>query len=304
MGRASGTRVVYVLGRGRSGSTVFAQALGAVDGFFYAGEVRYLWDPVLTHGSRCACGAAPADCPVWSKVLAAVSWVDRAAVVRWQREVVRESALPRLLRTGGSWPALARYRQVMSRVYAAIADVTGCATVVDSSKRPSYALVVRRLARCDPYFVQLVRDPRASAYSWRSRRYAGGAGQQLRPHGALNATLRWGVLNLGAEVVRHTGDPDRSLLLRYEDFTAAPRETVSRVARLSGAAPAASPFLDGCTVQVGDSHAIAGNPARYRTGALVIREDGRWRRGQHPVDRAVATAVALPLLRRYGYCLR
>ncbi|MEN3307960.1 MAG: hypothetical protein V7603_4162 [Micromonosporaceae bacterium] len=303
VGAAGTTRVVYVLGRGRSGSTVLAQALGAFDGFFNAGEVRYLWDPVLTHGTRCACGRPAPDCPVWSPVLAALSWVDRAEVARWQRAVVREARLPRLLRAGAPWPALERYRAVMARVYAAIAEVTGCHTVVDSSKRPSYALVVRRLAGCDPYFVHLVRDPRACAYSWRAEGYLGGSGAPVRARGPLGATLRWNALNLGAELVRHACGPGRTLLLRYEDFAAAPREVLARVVHLCGALPDASAFLDARTVRVPVSHAIAGNPVRYHTGEVAIREDGRWRDRQRPADRAVATAVALPLLRRYGYRL-
>jgi hypothetical protein len=297
--------VVYVLGRGRSGSTVFAQALGAHHGFFNAGEVRYLWDPVLTHATRCACGEPAADCPVWSQVLAALSWVDRAEVVRCQREVVREARLPRLLRTGGApWPALARYRAVMARVYAAIAEVTGCRTVVDSSKRPSYALVVRGLAGCDPYFVHLVRDPRACAYSWRRAGYLGGSGAPVRPRGSLAATLRWTALNAGAEAVRRACGPERTLLLRYEDFAAAPREALDRVAHLCGATPDGSAFTHPGTVRVPVGHAIAGNPVRYHSGEVRIREDGRWRERQRPADRIVATAVALPLLRRYGYRLR
>jgi hypothetical protein len=282
---------------------VLAQALGARDGFFNAGEVRYLWDPVLTHGTRCACGRSPADCPVWSPVLAALSWVDRDEVVRCQRAVVRESRLPRLLR-GERWPALARYQEVMTRVYATIAEVTGCRTVVDSSKRPSYALVVRGLAGCDPYFVHLVRDPRACAYSWRDAAHLGGSGTPVRPRGPLGATLRWTALNAGAELVRRACPPDRTLLMRYEDFAAAPREALDRVAHLCGASPVGNAFVDERTVLVPASHAIAGNPVRGRTGYVEIREDAHWRDRQRPVDRMVATAVALPLLHRYGYGLK
>jgi Sulfotransferase family len=302
VGGVRGSRVIYILGRGRSGSTIFAQALGAVDGVFYAGEVRYLWDPVLTTGAHCACGMPAPECPVWSRVLATVSEVDRAEVVRWQREVVRESRLPRLLRARpGSWPALEHYQRAMSRVYAAITEVTGCHTVVDSSKRPSYALVLRRMAGCDPYFLHLVRDPRASAHSWRRRAYRGGAGNPLRPRGALSATLRWDALNAGAELVRLTGERSRGMLVRYEDFTAAPRETVARVTRLVTGAPLGSAFSDAHTMRVPASHAIAGNPARQRTGTVAIREDDRWLREQRPIDRIVASAAALPLLHRYGY---
>lgn len=291
--------VLYVLGRGRGGSTIFGQLLGALDGFFAAGEVRVLWDPVLTNDSPCACGEPVTRCPVWSQVLARLGDVDRDQVVRWQREVVNEARLLRLLRPG-EWPALASYREVMGRVYAAIIEVTGCQTIVDTSKRPSYALVVRDLPGVDPYFVHLVRDPRASAYSWRTRRYTGAAGTAVRPRGALDATLRWDLLNIGAEAVLSRARDQRTMRLRYEDFVASPREVVERVA----GAPAGSAFLDDRTVRVPQSHAIAGNPVRYQAGQITIRPDGEWRSAQRPADRWLASAVALPLMWRYGYPLR
>lgn len=295
-----------MLGRGRSGSTIFAQALGALDGFFAAGEVRVLWDPVVTHDSACACGEPVTGCPVWSRVLDRLDHIDRGEAARWQREVVREARLPRLLRhrQGGGWPALVGYRQVMADVYRAIATVTGCRTVVDTSKRPSYAMVVRDLPGVDPYFVHLVRDPRASAYSWRTRHHVGAAGTTVRQHGAVDATLRWDLLNLGAEAVLRTAGGGRTLRVRYEDFAAAPRETVDEVAALVDGPPAGSAFLDARTVRAPASHALAGNPSREQVGRVVIRTDGEWSARQRPRDRWLASAVALPLLHRYRYPLR
>jgi hypothetical protein len=298
--------VLYVLGRGRSGSTVVAQALGALDGFFSAGEIRCLWDPVLPSRAVCGCGAPVPACPVWSQVLARLAHVDRDRVARWQREVVSEARLPRLLRRrrADRWPALAGYRRVMSQLYTAIAEVTGCRTVVDSSKRPSYALVVRDLPGLEAYFLHLVRDPRACAYSWRTRRHTGAAGTPVRRPGAVDATLRWDLLNLGAEAVLAAAGRGRGQQLRYEDFAAAPRRAVERVARLVGGPPVATAFVDERTVRAPVSHALAGNPARHRTGQVVVRPDGEWTATQRPVDRWLASAVALPLLRRYGYPLR
>lgn len=305
-GPSERSRVLYVLGRGRSGSTIFAQTLGALDGFFFAGEVRVLWDPVLTHDSPCACGEPVTRCPVWSRVLARLDHVDGEQVVRWQREVVREARLPRLLRrhSADRWPALASYRRVMGQVYAAIVDETGCQTVVDSSKRPSYALVVRDLPAVDPCFVHLVRDPRASAHSWRTRHHAGASGTIVRQRGAVDATLRWDLLNLGAEAVLRAAGTDRTLQLRYEDFAAAPRATVDTVAALVDGAPASTAFVDERTVQTPTSHALAGNPARHQTGRVVIREDGEWFATQPARDRWLAATTALPFLWRYRYPLR
>lgn len=302
-------KVLYVLGRGRSGSTIFANAVGEVDGFFSAGEVRELFDPVLRRPeSTCACGELITDCPVWSKVVAQLPEVDLDEVARWQHEVVRERRLYRLLRhrhhDDRSWKALNAYAELMSHVYRALAEVTGARVIIDASKRPSYALLLQHVAGCEPYYVHIVRDPRASAYSWKNRRYVGSAGSAITPKGPVDATLRWDVLNLGAEATLRSVPPERRLQIRYEDFAAEPRQVVQRTTAFVGEGDASTPFDGERTIELGTNHTIAGNPSRQRIGQVVIRDEEDWRVRSSRLDRWLATAVALPLLPRYRYPLR
>lgn len=297
-------KVLYVLGRGRSGSTIFGNVLGALDGFFCGGEIRFLWDPVVVRSSKCACGSVIFECPVWSQVLARLRDVDVGQVARWQHEIVKEHNTPRLLlhRAGRRWHALESYARVMQRLYAAVADVTGARVTVDTSKRPSYAAFLATLPSFDPYYVHLVREPHASAYSWRSRRYASALGDRdVRRRSALDATLRWDLLNLGSEAVLRRAGPGRALRIRYEDFVADPRATVERARALVREPAAGSPFVDDRTVTLGVNHSIAGNPSRFSTGTLVLEDRSDWRKGQSRVERWVTTAVAFPFLHRYGY---
>lgn len=300
-------KVLYVLGRGRSGSTIFGNVLGELDGFFCGGEIRFLWDPVVVRNSTCGCGSIIFECPVWSSVLARVRDVDLDQVVAWQHAIVKEHNTVRLLRqrAGRPWRALEGYAGVMRRLYEALADVTGARVIVDTSKRPSYAAFLGTLDDFDPYYVHLVREPRASAYSWHNRRYASARGDgEVHRRSALDATIRWDLLNLGSEAVLRRAGAERSLRLRYEDFVAAPRATVDATRALMGEDGGNSPFIDERTVALGINHSIAGNPSRFSTGVLVLKDSSDWREGQSRLDRWVATAIALPFLHRYGYALR
>jgi hypothetical protein len=331
-GPRAAVKVLYVMGRGRSGSTILGNVLGEADGFFAAGEVRELFDPVLRRpGSKCACGEPVRECPVWSGVLAKLPDVDVAAVARWQHAVIRERRLYRLRRrshgdvgplASGSdaaddddvaedvataaadpWPELTSYARVMSHVYRCLAEQTGARVIVDTSKRPSYGMFLQHVAGCEPYYVQIVRDPRASAHSWKTRRYVGSSGDKVTRRGAADATLRWDLLNLGAEATLRSAPPERRLQLRFEDFAALPRDTVRRLTAFVGE-DAPSPFRDENTVDLGTNHTIAGNPSRQRIGEVVIREVDDWSARSSRLDRWLATVVALPLLHHYGYALR
>ena len=298
-------KLLYVLGRGRSGSTVFANVLGELNGFFSGGEIRSFWDPVVVRQSMCGCGAPIRDCVVWSHALNRLSDVDVEEVSAWQHNIVSEQQTYRLLRYRRTrrWGTLERYADVMSRLYDALAEVTGARVIVDSSKRPSYAAFLRAVPGLDPYYIHLVREPRASAYSWLSRHHESsrGGGQEVIRRGALDATLRWDLLNLGSDAIIRSTGANRALRIRYEDFVAQPREHVEQARILLNEPAGRSPFVDDHTVRLGINHTIAGNPSRFVTGLVHLEDKREWRKAQTRLDRWVTTAVALPFLRRYGY---
>ena len=63
------TKVLYIAGWGRSGSTILDNVLGQVDGFFSAGELMFLWRRGLIEGRLCGCGRPLRDCDVWMHIL-------------------------------------------------------------------------------------------------------------------------------------------------------------------------------------------------------------------------------------------
>ena len=68
----SDVEVLYIIGTGRSGSTLLANMLGSTEGMFSAGELRFIWDRGFAEDRRCGCSLRFAACPTWSGI------VDRA----------------------------------------------------------------------------------------------------------------------------------------------------------------------------------------------------------------------------------
>jgi hypothetical protein len=305
-------KVLFILGTARSGSTIIDNILNEVDGFFSVGEVRFLWERIL-QGRWCGCGRPFEECPIWSVVLHKASGfleksnVDVREIVRWQRENLRVRHTGRLFRASQSPPtqhaSLDELRRVTEAVYSSLSEVTGARVIIDSSKRSSDAALLRLLPSVSAYFVHLVRDPRAVAYS-RERpklnpdRETPG---QMDVKGPMNSALSWIGWNLTAGTVRHHYEPSRSIELRYEDFTAEPRESISRILHLMDEDGVELPFTSERTVRLKGNHTVSGNPARFTTGPVIIREDDEWH-GQMPnVHKMAVTFLTLPLLLRYGY---
>lgn len=307
-------KVLYILGSSRSGSTIVDTTLGELEGFFSVGELRFVWQRLL-EGRKCGCGAHLRDCEVWSAVFddeagrELTAERNLAQAVEWQRASVHLKYTWRLLRRGtdpgAGWEALTRTAELMDYLYRRVAAVTGAQVVIDSSKRPSNGAVVRMLDSVEPYFLHLVRDPRAVAYSQTRRKPNPDrdAQAEMPTLGTAESTFQWLAMNAGAAgLVRRHGRA-RSLVLRYEDFMAAPRASVQSVIDLVGERPSSLPFEDDRTVRLGVHHTVSGNPVRFDTGAVTLREDDRWRERLPFSKRALSAALALPLMLRYHYSI-
>jgi len=123
----------------------------------------------------------------------------------------------------------------------------------------------------------------------------GGPEQEMERLDTLAAAGRWTSHNLAFELLERLGVPTR--LVRYEQLSRNPVATMVEATAdldtpLTGADFAA---VTDRTVVLGTDHTVAGNPMRFSTGPLTLREDEVWR-GQLPRrDRGVLEALTGPL---------
>jgi hypothetical protein len=308
--------VLYILGKGRAGSTLLDNVLGQLDGFVSVGELLHLWDWGLVNGWSCGCGTPIPKCHLWSQVLEVAfgnSIRDPAtarSVLDAQRAVLSWRRLPFLLRCAGqgrigNWPALQRYCEVLSNVYLALREVTGRSVIVDSSKWPASPTPLGLVPGIDVYVVQLVRDPRAVVFAWKKHKvWTDRPGRQSMPRfGSAYSLGSWWARTVTSELVRRNAGRDRQALIRYEDFIEHPRQTLHTITSLVGAHPDL-PLVADDTVHLAPTHSVGGNPVRLSTGRVALSLDDEWMREQSTADTVAATLATLPFLRRYGYPLR
>lgn len=267
----------------------------------------------------CGCGEQLPECRLWSAVLARVaagaaargpgaSGAEAAGqlaeeMVEAQRRWLRtRRTRARLAESSGARAVPRGVNAVLGRMaetYRAIAAQTGAATVVDSSKYPAEAAALCGRADLDVRVLHLVRDPRATAQSWRR------AKAYIPAMGVLRSAGYWTAFNLASDRIgRRFGE--RYLRVAYEELTARPRDVVGRVMRWAGLPGAPPVDADGHAV-LGVNHTVTGNPDRLTSGSVRVRRDPGepGRHGGLPWPHAAAaTLLALPALRRHGYRLR
>jgi hypothetical protein len=304
------TRVVYITGWCRTGSTLLGNLLGEYDGVAHVGELAYLWtNGVLRSGTNtvCGCGKDLLECPVWAKVLARLhpgedeAGLRRIAAgydLRHARHLRTRHTRARLAESRGRSarsPQVNRTLSALGDLYAAIGETLAADVVVDSSKFPAEAAALLGMPELDARVLHLVRDPRATAHSWRR------AKEYIPAMGVWRSTAYWTGFNLASDWIG-AAFPSRYLRVRYEDFATDPAPVLAVIAawaQLEGTPP-----VDGeATATLGENHTVTGNPDRLRRGPVRIRPDRAWVDGLPRGETVISTALAAPLLPRYGYPL-
>jgi len=300
-------KILFIGGWGRSGSSVLANILGSSPHTVSVGELRYLWLRGMVENKRCGCGELFHDCEFWTRVLADAQIKPSAEVGRhYAARVGSDATFAQLIAmlSGG----IRRYRRRRQRetadldqLYESAARLGGADVLVDASKTPPYAINLLTNPNVDVYFIHLIRDPRAVAYSWSRKRATREAADEMLPrYSSLKSSLYWSGFNLLALLFRWQRKANY-LAVRYEDFCDDPRATVTRIFSHCGIDDDGLNWCSQNEVEVNPQHSISGNPSRFNVGRVEIRPDTAWKTRMQNGPRRLVTVACGLLFPIFGY---
>ena len=216
--RSRRPKVIYVMGAGRSGSTILGVILGNCGDVFFAGEL----DKWLARSGVPKLKDTP-RVEFWAGVRARVADRDELFGGQAHRYLERSSALFRGGRRRARRRLRAPYLRAMSELYESVAASASAAYVVDTSHYPLRARELQSLADVDLYILLLVRDPAAVVASFAKDDVAE---RQFNP-----ATTRAYLLltYLLSAWVFLSQPRERRLLLHYEDLLEDPVSVLREV---------------------------------------------------------------------------
>lgn len=298
-------KILYIMGSGRSGSTLLDTVLSDQAQMFGTGELCNLLSAMDLWRSYCACGERSAECPFWVQVRK--EWSRNARTdpaieypaLRSRFERVR--SYPRH-HDAANEPSLRRYSELTRSLFQAIATVSGATTIVDSSKGPVRALALSRMDDVELRVIHLVRDVRGVAFSNGQKFKSdpkGGIMTPLNGRSWTRAAVNWMLVNSVANRVRERLG-NRAILVRYEDFVMRPAQTLQRLSAFSGLdfGPTAEKLESGGFFKAG--HAIEGNRLRMHD-RIELKPDIRWREQMSKTKKVLLPLLTAPVSWRYGY---
>lgn len=292
-------QLIYVAGYGRSGSTLLDTVLSNHPAIFGGGELTWLFQQILEH-QTCSCGTDLQACPVWTRV------VEQLHQRLPHFNLTAAADLTLSQEQWFSWRTqVADYVRLWDATWDAMADVTGCTTIVDSSKnsRLSRFRLELMLASqtCDVAVIHLIRDPRAVMYSTArgsNRKLEAGDHHVswLTPYKGL---MSWAYSNSCVDHLQAKYPQLRLLRIRYEDFVQQFENSLNQLSNFLQLDFSQTAVNVRNEADFDAGHGVAGNRMR-RNPKIKLRYDDEWSQ-RLPWYYRRSSALVRPWMNRYGY---
>lgn len=300
------TRVLYIAGYGRSGSTVLGTILGAHPDVIHVGEVRQLLAEWNRHDRRCSCGERYAACPFWQDVFAGAP--PGKDLLHQQYRIERFISLPRILSGFTNGEVVRAYQHYRRTLFEFIRRQSQKQIVLDSSKSTWLAtgrfLALNRFAGEEIFVIHVVRNGLAVTESQVLR----GRNSEMEVHvpraGGLTfrTAIGWWSANLMTSWLSRKMPDGRYLVVRYEDLVTDPTSVLEEIGQFChiDTTMLRGNVIRGEAFSVGPI--VAGNRLRFASEITLKKElrsdyGSRLTAGQRLIFRSLNDS----LQRRYGY---
>ena len=301
-------KVMLITGADRSGSTLLEMILGSIDRMISMGEITYIWERGFNNNQLCGCGEHFFDCEFWGSVRKHGHFerenFDNNLLMKVHKSISRNRHLPYYL-SKSLFPKFQSqvnlYSDYILKIYRGVAATNKCNVLIDSSKN-IHGYILAQNPEIELYIVHIVRDARATAFSWtRSKVYEHSKTEKTympRLHPAIS-TLYWIFNNISAELLRLFSK--NYMMVKYEELTKQPCEIIQQICTFIDEPNTTIPISNDFMVDLSIQHSISGNPVRFSKGQIKIIADDQWKTALGKRIKFWVNGIAWPLLFRYGY---
>ena len=305
--------ILYIMGRGYSGSTTLDLILGNHKEIQSVGELTSGFSS--SKDSRlCSCYSLLDECVFWGTVRQRLqqqypetSLDEYGRMIRYMARFYR---IPQI-RTDTGLPSwfYKVYDPMTHDLYDLISQESQKSYVVDSSKEMGYAYYLLTRFSSRTKIIHLVRDGRGVMWSYLRRLRSGQPFQFLRRYYSSRSywifmvlsALSWNFGNMIGIFLR-LFNKDKILLVRYEDLCNNPGEEFSRIGNFIGLdfteiirrIENSDPFNIG--------HTVGGNRMRHNeSGQFIFQPDSTWQNHLPKRYSILFVLLSFPLLIYLGY---
>ncbi|MAN28517.1 MULTISPECIES: sulfotransferase [Mesonia] len=277
--------IIYLLGPGRSGTTLLATVLDNFSNICTLGEMHQFLEH-LQDEKECSCGKKLERCPYWSDIIS--NLVEKDFELDYYRNLSENLEehhhIPLLLITNKENKS---YSILQKKIFNNIKSFSKEKWKVDSSKYIARYLRLKQQKEFNVKGIYLTRDVRGVINSFHKK--------VQTPKKPLSAILYYLVINFFSEVVYRL---DKNVIkVKYEDFTQNPEKILQRIFNHLG---------EQKSVKLPESHAIPhiiGGNRMKRNKMIKISEDNAWKKNISRKKQIIYYFCAFPFMKLNNYKL-
>ena len=276
--------LIYLLGAGRSGTTILSLLLGNNEGIYALGESHKLPE-YFSKEKKCSCGDYLDKCDFWSYFFDELKTEFSSDEYKLQaRELESHRYIYKYFINKDRVTSKKTYSHANKKLLSILYH--DCRAVVDSAKYIGRALAINSLLGQDVRFIYLVRDPRGVVNSFEKNVQAS--------RNWFSATIYYLLVNSAAELVINTLLRGKVTKLRYEDLIMEPVATLKNLSEELKLNLHASVRCILHNKPLNTGHIIGGNRLVKRKEVL-FRSSDNWRDNMPLLKRLTIWILLLPL---------
>ncbi len=305
-------QVLYIVGVGRSGSTILDTLLGNHPEIESVGEFINISRSGWEGNEFCSCRQRALDCEFWNSVKKL--WMEEGSVTevteyrslqnKYEYRLYKPSQVDRAARDNPE--EFKRFLFLTELLFKCVGQVSGKSIVVDSSKSRSRAYILSKIDSLEVTHIHLIRDARDIIQSLRKAHDAApekGVQKSLASMPGWRTSLSWILSNLQVHHFFYKFAGSRMCRIRYEDLLVNPEVELNTIQKVSGIdlSRVVDAALNETPLEVG--HTIAGNRLRMEKTVAFKRKMIHAPKKISFVDSVSYVVLAHWLGMMYGYAL-
>ncbi|MBK8970419.1 MAG: sulfotransferase [Hahellaceae bacterium] len=252
--------ILYVMGTGRSGTTILEIVLKAADDVDGLGEMTHFPRDGVILNKECACGAEAHACEAWGPVVKEITRKTPNTLRNLNKRIDGHVHFP--LRAFGHFGDLSSYKIVNQAMYTHVHFKEPVKYIVDSSKYASRPLALKQFYPGSIKVIAITRSPAELLNAFQEKNE-----DEQKPKSYLMAALYYFFVLLCMKItaVKFKGD---TVSIRYEDLVTDPDGTLTRIEKALGLDLSRAKHLVNTNSPLSPGHIVTGN--RLRKSASII----------------------------------
>ena len=218
-------KIIYIMGSGRSGTTILEILLANNPGIFGVGELTHIFQDGFIDDVICSCGEHVSKCAIWADVKKKCNWRQEEvkSFVSLFRSMDWHTGFPLLAMNLVPRKTLQRYHDVNQQLYQAVESVSGNSVILDSSKYAGRALALSKVFSGKVRVICLTRSPAGIVSSFQRT-----DAEEQMPKSLFSTVVYYlYVMSCLRVVTWRLGS--RVLHVKYEEMVADPQRTLTRI---------------------------------------------------------------------------